>query len=87
MCATTQTIGVSQMPWAVVYADGRTYEPSNLTYNQFPSPAYPLSDRTVLPGRCVRGWITFPVPANERPAMVEYQPQVTPVVVVDWKIS
>jgi hypothetical protein len=34
-----------------------------------------MSERTVLAGRCVCGWITFAVPASGKPAMVEYQPR------------
>jgi peptidoglycan hydrolase-like protein with peptidoglycan-binding domain len=78
------TIGVSQRPWRFAYRDGRTAEFGSVTYQQFPSPAYPNDQRPISAGRCVRGWLTFPVPTGERPAWVEYAPEGAPV--TDWTV-
>ncbi|MGW3607734.1 hypothetical protein [Micromonospora sp. NPDC005161] len=39
---------------------------------QIAGPEYPWGEKELAPGRCVRGWITFPVPAKKRPVFVEY---------------
>lgn len=61
--------------WLLIYADHTTIEPSSVGYQQFPLPAYPWGEKEVTAGQCVRGWITFPVPAGKRPATVQYNPQ------------
>jgi len=76
-------IRVSWLPWAVTYADGAVVQPSNVIYGQFPQPEYP-QDRVVPVGRCVRGWITFGVPAGRHPQFIEYQPQDGGV--TDWLV-
>lgn len=72
-------ITVSHSPWSLVYADDSQIEPSSTGYGQFPQPDYPWGEKQVAPGRCVRGWITFPVPAKKRPVAVEYAPTGEPV--------
>jgi hypothetical protein len=76
-------ITVTHMPWALTYPDGSVIEPSSIGYRQFPQPEYPWDERQVPWNRCVRGWVTFGVPAG-KPTMVEYQPQGEPV--TDWKV-
>lgn len=78
------TIGVSQRPWRFAYKDGRTAEQGSVGYQQFPSPRYPDDQRAISVGRCARGWLTFPVPAGERPAWVEYAPEGAPI--TDWAV-
>ncbi|MFG3702369.1 hypothetical protein ACGF5C_31480 [Micromonospora sp. NPDC047620] len=78
---TVSSVGVSNGPWALVYADDTTIGASQTGYDAFPKPEYPWTEKALAPGRCVRGWITFPVPGKTRPAFVEYAPegeQVTP---------
>ncbi|MEV5768315.1 hypothetical protein AB0L34_27585 [Micromonospora sp. NPDC052213] len=78
---TVSSVGVSNGPWTLVYADDTTIGPSDTGYDSFPEPEYPWSEKALAPGRCVRGWITFPVPGTKRPVFVEYAPegeQVTP---------
>jgi len=65
---------VSRWTWVLMYADGAVIEPSSTGYVHFPNPAYPWDDQPVRVGRCVRGWIVFPVPSGERPASIQYQP-------------
>ena len=63
---------------------------SSTGYRQFPQPEYPFGDHALAWGRCVRGWITFPVPADKRPTMVEYQPTEGSSVegmTVDWSAT
>lgn len=78
VCATKtapEPILVSNGPWALVYADDTTAEASSVGYQQFPKPGYPFGEKIVPQGRCVRGWITFPVPAKLRPVAIEYAPE------------
>lgn len=71
---TSEVISVSTALWVLTYADGAVLEPSGVSYSQLPQPRYPWADHEVRPGRCVRGWITYEVPAKLRPAYVQYQP-------------
>ncbi|MEU5554107.1 hypothetical protein ABZ738_30470 [Micromonospora sp. NPDC047793] len=67
-------ISVSNLPWTLVYADDTQYDASSIGYQQFPKPKYPWGEKLLAPGRCVRGWITFPVPGKPRSVAVEYAP-------------
>lgn len=78
---------VNRTPWSLVYADGTVANPSPVTYQQFDAPVYPVADRTLKPGRCVRGWVTFTAPAGQRATMVEYQSEVGRADVFDWAVS
>lgn len=64
---------VSNTSWLLIYADGTSAEPSPLGLTQFDSPGYPMGERSVPAGRCVRGWITFTAPKGKRATLVEYQ--------------
>jgi hypothetical protein len=79
----TSTVTVSWKTWALVYADSTIVPASTTDSEQFTRPAYPFAERVVPAGRCVRGWITFPIPAGRRPSMVEYQPH---GYVADWTV-
>lgn len=70
-----QGIAVSNSPWTLVYADDSQIEASSVGYNQFPEPEYPFGEKAVAWGRCIRGWITYPVPGEKRPIAVEYAPE------------
>jgi hypothetical protein len=61
--------------WVLVYADHTRIEASSIGYQQFPKPEYPSGDTDVVAGQCIRGWITYPVPAGKKPSAVHYQPQ------------
>ncbi|MEU7972144.1 hypothetical protein AB0B48_08880 [Micromonospora sp. NPDC049089] len=76
---TADDITVSNSPWVLVYADDTQIEASSTGYDSFPEPEYPWGDKALAPGRCVRGWITFPVPAKKRPVAVEYAADSEPV--------
>lgn len=65
---------MSRYSWRLTYADHTTIEPSGTGYRQFPQPEYPWGERELSDGQCIRGWITFAVPAGKRPATIQYQP-------------
>lgn len=79
------TISVSSEPWSLAYTDGTSAEPSNVTYQQFDVPAYPVAEKALRPGRCIRGWLTFVVPAGKRPAYVTYEG--SDKVVLEWVVG
>lgn len=66
---------VTTNPWTLVYADDTTAEASSTGYEEFPEPGFPFGEKALSPGRCVRGWITFPVPGKKWPVAVEYAPE------------
>lgn len=49
--------------WQLRDDDDGSYEPTSITYQQFPAPEYPY-DRTLAVDACSKGWIVFPVPAD-----------------------
>lgn len=77
---------VSHLPWSLALDDGTTARPSNVRYPEFPKPGYPVSGTSLEPGACVRGWITFAVPAGGHPARIEWHPSTEPVPLT-WKID
>lgn len=64
-------IVVGNARWLLVYDDDTQIGPTDTGYEAHPKPEYPW-EKELAPGRCVRGWITYPVPAAERPVFVEY---------------
>jgi hypothetical protein len=70
---------ISNSPWSLVYADDTQIEPSNTGYDSFPEPEFPFGEKDLAPGRCLRGWITFPAPGKKQPVAVEYAPEDEPV--------
>jgi hypothetical protein len=75
---------MSRTNWRLTYADHTTIEPSSTGYRQFPAPEYPWDERDLTAGQCVRGWLTFAVPAGQKPATVQYQPRGGRY---DWQVS
>jgi hypothetical protein len=68
------TVTVDWVTWALRYSDNSIVEAATKTDNAFPQPLYPVTSHQVPAGQCVRGWITFPVPADKKPTLVEYTP-------------
>jgi hypothetical protein len=67
-------VSISRGPWVLLSREGHTV-PATLTDEAgFPQPVYPADHRRLHPGDCVRGWVLFAVPANERGAAVQYAP-------------
>lgn len=76
---------ISSDPWSLIYPDDTSAQASSTGYNQFPLPEYAWGDVDLNKGRCHRGWIVYPVPANQRPVMVEYSAPSTGQT-VDWSV-
>lgn len=78
VCETTgPSIGVSQEPWHLQFADGSQADNTGLNGGDFPKPEFP-QDGTVVAGRCARGGIMFPVPKGQRPIGIAYSPGSNP---------
>jgi hypothetical protein len=67
-------VTVDWKTWSLRYADNSVVAASDKNDDAFPRPEYPFTSRPLAGGQCVRGWITFPVPADSKPTAVEYQP-------------
>lgn len=77
---------VSAWPWTVTYADNSSVEPADITgMTGWPKPQYPLVDRKIPAGSCLRGWITFAVPAEVKPTGALYAPSDLPA--TRWTLS
>jgi hypothetical protein len=70
----TATVTVDWETWALRYSDNSIVEAATKTDDAFPQPLYPVKSHQVPAGQCVRGWITFAVPGDKRPTLVEYTP-------------
>ena len=68
------TVTVDWVTWALRYADNSVVEAATTVDNAFPQPLYPVKSHPVAAGQCVRGWVTFAVPADKKPTLVEYTP-------------
>lgn len=71
------SIGVSQDPWHLQFADGSQADNTGLNGGDFPEPEFP-QDGTVTAGHCARGGIMFPVPKGQRPIGIAYSPDSNP---------
>ncbi|MFF5004671.1 hypothetical protein ACFY3G_17795 [Streptomyces phaeochromogenes] len=85
VCAKSDGISVSRLPWILAYADGARIEPSGTTYDDFPKPEYPV-EAQVKNGDCVRGKITYAVPGDQKPVKVIYAPDGLPEP-VEWAMA
>lgn len=54
-------------PWSIVGDDGKTYEPSDRRWKDFPQPAYPTSTDMIPAGECRAGWLMFDLPSAVQP--------------------
>ncbi|MFH8794828.1 DUF4352 domain-containing protein [Streptomyces sp. NPDC017941] len=81
--AGNDSIGVSQDPWSLDYADGTTVETTGLSGGDMPKPEFPM-DKIISSSKCARGKVAFPVDAKKRPVSVVYGPEgVEPV---EWAV-
>jgi hypothetical protein len=78
------SIGVSQTPWSLLFADGSRAEITGEFGGNIPKPEWP-QDASVNAGDCIRGGIVFPIPKGERPVRVLYAPESVPAP-VQWVI-
>ena len=67
-------VTVDWKTWSLRYADNSVVAAGDKNDDAFPRPEYPFTSRPLAGGQCVRGWITFSVPASSKPIAVEYQP-------------
>jgi hypothetical protein len=67
-------VTVDWKTWSLRYADNSVVPANDKNDDAFPRPEYPFASQPLAAGQCVRGWITFAVPANGKPATVQYQP-------------
>ena len=67
-------VTVDWKTWSLRFADNSVVPASDKNDDAFPRPEYPFASQPLANGQCVRGWITFSVPANSRPTTVQYQP-------------
>ncbi|WP_141576140.1 DUF4352 domain-containing protein [Actinomadura sp. WMMA1423] len=68
---------VSWEPWSLTYPDDTTIDPVNSWSDDwFTVPLFPGAgfEKTLRPGRCMRGWVLFEVPKGKRPSLAEYAP-------------
>lgn len=70
----SSNISVSWDEWSAIDATNGRYGAANITYGQFPIPAYPFTPETVNTGECVRGWVVFPVADGAQIDRVRYTP-------------
>lgn len=70
----SEPVNVSPGPWALRFAGDTTAGAESVWSGaDAAKPEYPAR-RTLAAGRCVRGWMTFSLPGNQRPIEVEYAP-------------
>src|SRR3982751_3634271 len=67
-------VSISRGPWVLLTRDGKTVPASVTDDPAFPQPTYPADHRRLHPGDCVRGWVVFALPDNERAVAVQYAP-------------
>jgi hypothetical protein len=74
LASAKSNVTVDWKTWSLRYADNSIVAAGEKNDDAFPRPEYPFSSRPLAAGDCARGWITFAVPANGRPTLVQYQP-------------
>jgi hypothetical protein len=67
-------VTVDWKTWSLRYADNSVVPATDKNDDAFPRPEYPFASQPLAAGQCVRGWITFAVPVDGKPATVQYQP-------------
>jgi hypothetical protein len=81
----TGTTDVGWEAWSLEYKDSTIAEPATSWSGEMPRPEYPY-DRTVKVGRCIRGFIPFPVSSKKRPELAVYAPT-WGTASLEWKIN
>jgi hypothetical protein len=84
VCSSKGTFPTSSSPWVLAYDDGGRVEASSSLYEDFPRPQYPV-EATLTPGKCVRGFVVYPVPNDDRPASVIYT-YGNPIKTAEWAV-
>ncbi|WUT01746.1 hypothetical protein OHA46_33865 (plasmid) [Streptomyces sp. NBC_00708] len=84
VCSSKGTFPTSSSPWVLAYDDGGRVEASSSIYDDFPRPHYPV-EATLTAGKCIRGYVVYPVPDDDRPASVIYT-YGNPVTTAEWTV-
>ncbi|WP_234312632.1 DUF4352 domain-containing protein [Streptomyces seoulensis] len=63
---------VDQSVWSLSYADGTSIATTGLNGGDMPKPEFPV-EKTLSPGRCAAGLISFPVPGKKTPDRISYE--------------
>lgn len=69
--------------WTVIDSGNGEIQPTDATYPQFPTPAYPVTAR-IEAGSCVRGWIVYPVVVGRDLRTVRYLPSIATAPLATW---
>lgn len=77
-------VTVDWKTWSLRFADNSVVPANDKNDDAFPRPEYPFASQPLAAGQCARGWITFSVPANNKPTTVQYQPH---GFLASWKVS
>lgn len=80
-----EAASVSAGPWRLGFSDG-TVQDRKIS-GPTPGTGYPFSGMTIRPGKCVKGWITFPIPPGSRPTVVVYESGGNFGDPAEWKLS
>lgn len=70
--------------WSLEWADGTIAEDK---WSGLITAEYPYEARTLNPGKCVKGWIVFTVPAKSRPAVAVYEGLGNKGHPAEWKLG
>ncbi|WP_183092936.1 hypothetical protein [Nocardioides stalactiti] len=59
--------------WSAVAPDGSEYKDSGSSWNDWPTPRF-SEYVTMIPGRCIKGWIAYEVPQGAKIASLLWRP-------------
>lgn len=84
LASASKTQQVSVGPWSLEWTDGTT---TNTKWSGVVSAEYPFDLKSLKPGRCVKGWIVFEVPAKSKPSVAVYEGEGNRGQPAEWKLS
>jgi len=79
-------VSISDAAWSLRFGNGTVVNPSHVDDPVFPQPQYPQTPTPLQAGDCVRGWVIFEVPADNRPMLLRYTPQ-GGAAPIDWQVQ
>lgn len=75
---------VNVAAWSLELPDGTV---TSGRWSGVVSAEYPYAVKTLKPGRCVKGWIVFTVPAKGKPSAAVYEGRRNQGQPAEWKLS
>jgi|GEM_PF-6630836 len=69
-------LSTSLFDWSAVTPNGNEYKTGGSSWTDWPEPRFP-DYVTMVPGRCVKGWLAFEVPQGTQVASVIWRPDGT----------